>query len=85
MEKVPVFALPHPTGVCRSVTRSGSLKIVLGLKGEVLADCDVHTVLVCGEDFQLWLGLQTHSAPTLNGCFASSPILATKMARNRQS
>lgn len=77
-----MFAPSHLPGVCRCVTRSGSLKIVLGLKGEVIADSDVLTMLVCGEDFQLWLGLQTQSAQTLDVCFASSPILAPKMARN---
>lgn len=86
MEKVPVFAPSHPPGVYKSVTRSGSLKIVLGLKSKVLAGSDVHTALVCGEALQLWLGLQTRSAQTLDGCcgicFASSPILAPKMARN---
>lgn len=53
MEKVPVFAPSHPPDVCKSVTRSGSLKIVLGLKSKVLAGSDVHTVLVCGEALQL--------------------------------
>lgn len=48
MEKVPVFGPSHSPGVCRSVTRSGTLKIVLGLKGKVLAGSDVHSVLVCG-------------------------------------
>lgn len=85
MEKVSVFAPSHLPGVCRSVTRSESLKIVLGLRSKVLAGSDVHTVLVCGEAFKLWLGLQTCSAQTLNGscsiCFASSPIVAPKMAR----
>ena len=85
MEKVPVFAPSHPPGFCRSVTRSEFL--VLELKSKVLTGSDVHAMLVCGVALQLWLGLQTCSAQTLDGCCGKHLLclfthLTPKMARN---
>lgn len=82
-----MFAPSHPPGFCRSVTRSGSLKIVLELETKVLAGSDVHAILVCGVALQSWLGLQTCSAQTLDGCCRKHLLclfthLTPKMARN---